>query len=136
MSDARRRSPRACRSVVLVGLLLLPAGCSGDGGSDPSGASIRIVSGSGQADTATTELPLPLVVEVRDETGRPAVGVDVRVGDPTCAAGCLALPLASPGAPSEPSARLIWSRPGAMPRTSARPAGTPRASAAPSARIA
>jgi hypothetical protein len=94
-------APRARRGLALICLLLLPAGC-GDGGGDPTGASLRIVSGSGQADTATTELPLPLVVEVRDDQGRLAEGVDVRVGDLTCGAGCLAFPLAGPGAPAEP----------------------------------
>lgn len=70
---------RASAPPARLVLMLLAAACGG--GTEPGGpsaAGVRVVSGGGAADTIGTVLERPLVVEVRDSTGRARPGVAVQ----------------------------------------------------------
>jgi len=69
-------------AAPLLGILVVSlAGCGGGDLTLPGSASERlalaIVGGNGQAGVVGEELPLPLVVAVRDKSGIPAVGLKV-----------------------------------------------------------
>lgn len=74
--------PRAI-SCGLLALLL--AACSDETGPELPGppAIVSLVAGDGQEGRVGTTLPLPLVVEVRDSTGRPVPDVELRWFVPT-----------------------------------------------------
>jgi hypothetical protein len=71
---------RSSLSLRSAGCALLVAaltyGC--DSSTEPGSHGIRVVSGSNQTDTVYAVLAQPLVVEIRDSTGRLASGVTVR----------------------------------------------------------
>lgn len=72
MSGAAPRG-RTWAAVALLGAL---AAC--DGATDPEGSRlIRVVQGGTGADTVLAVLAAPMIVEVRDASGRPAAGVRV-----------------------------------------------------------
>jgi hypothetical protein len=67
------------RPIFLAGLISLVAGCGGDGPSDPGDpeppvASVRIISGDAQTDTAGARLPVAVVIEVLDINGQGSAG--------------------------------------------------------------
>jgi hypothetical protein len=70
-------SPRTARATFGISLILLLANC----GEDPTGPGepgVRAVAGAGITDTVDAELSQALVVEVRDQNGALASGVEVR----------------------------------------------------------
>jgi hypothetical protein len=65
--------------VLLAGLALMAVGCGGDSPSDPGSgpaavASIHIIAGDGQTDTAGATLPTAVVIEVLDVNGQGSPG--------------------------------------------------------------
>jgi hypothetical protein len=87
--------------LVCLAASVAAAGCGS--GTEPvrGDASLTIVSGSGQADTIDTQLPVPLIVAVRDSFGRPAANVAVDWGTAAdCPAACMVGVSADSGAPT------------------------------------
>lgn len=66
------------RLAVVLLLLGAAASCGKDGVTDPGAAGLAFVAGFSATDTVETRLPQALIVEVRDEGGRPRAGVVVR----------------------------------------------------------
>ena len=64
-----------CGTLFVVALT---SGCGGDDSTGPATPGLHVVSGADQADTVLTKLAAPLVIEIRDSTGRSASGVTVR----------------------------------------------------------
>ncbi|WP_420127054.1 TolB family protein [Longimicrobium sp.] len=67
--------------ALLLGVALSMAGAcrtAPDPRPEPGQVGIAVISGAGQADTVQAQLPRPLVVEVRNDQGRPQAGVAVR----------------------------------------------------------
>jgi hypothetical protein len=65
--------------VLLSALSLMAGGCGGESPSDPGSepaavASVRIIAGDGQTDTAGAVLPTPVVIEVLDVNGEGSPG--------------------------------------------------------------
>jgi hypothetical protein len=71
----RSGRPLSLSALVVVALLSVTGACSDTTGL-PGG--VRIVSGDRVSDTASTELPSPLVVQVASTSGRPMAGVLVQ----------------------------------------------------------
>jgi len=71
---------RSIRSLALVFLAAAAAACTGDtAGSNPSPPpGLHVLSGAGVSDSIEAILPAELVVELRDHSRRPAVGVPIR----------------------------------------------------------
>ena len=88
-------------------IALVCVGCSDATRSNPS-ASLSVVSGGGSSDTILAVAATPLVVEVRDSTGHPAVGVTVLfrsqflppADSETAERGVYVCPIQSPGCSS------------------------------------
>ena len=76
----------------VTSLLFIVTACGGSDGSTGPSAELRIISGSGQTDTAAALLPIPLVLEIRSN-GDPVENVSVRIGDNSCPIGCSVVPI-------------------------------------------
>lgn len=73
--------PHARRLGVVICAMLLGA-CGSEAGAGPTrgdGKASLTITGADQTDTVTAFLPRPLVIEVRDQNGRAAAGIDVAV---------------------------------------------------------
>jgi hypothetical protein len=71
-------SPRKARATFGISLIFLLASCGGDSIGPSNDPGVRAVAGAGITDTVDAEPSQALVVEVRDQNGALASGVEVR----------------------------------------------------------
>jgi hypothetical protein len=81
------------RLGALALLALIVAACQDGAGPGAGGAGLTILSGGSGSDTIGAVLSHPLIVQLRDQSGRPAPGVEVVFTTPSDSAGQLRLML-------------------------------------------